>query len=120
VKLIRAVEAPYTLATLEDGTQQAINHYRVKLKNQSFDPQTVSIELHTGATDGVEIVAPTFPATIEGGGDAEHHVFFKFPATLTHGTGNYIVTLHIRGVSERGTETNGERVTLVGPFSATE
>jgi cytochrome c oxidase accessory protein FixG len=118
VKLIRAVESPYTLATLEDGTRQVINHYRVKLKNQSFDTQEVSLSL-AGDTP-IEIVAPTFPLTMEGGGGEEQHVFFKFPADITYGSGKHVATLNLTAKSERGTDRFAQPVTLVGPFSATE
>jgi polyferredoxin len=121
VKLIRAVESPYTLATLDDGSRQVINHYRVKLKNQSFDPQTLTVALRDGSiADQIEIVAPTFPITLEPGTDAENHVFFKFPATLTYGSGRYVISLTVKSESERGTGSRLEPVTLVGPFSATE
>ncbi len=47
-------------------------------------------------------------------------MFFKFPAELTYGTGNYMATLEIRGVSDRGTKTLPEMITLVGPFAEVE
>jgi polyferredoxin len=121
VKFIRAIESPYTVHTLQDGAKQVSNHYRVKLKNQSFDTYEVSLALgERAAADGVEIVAPTYPLTMEGGAAVENHVFFKFPARLTHGTGDYFATLQLRGTSERGTETMTDRVVLVGPFSTKE
>jgi cytochrome c oxidase accessory protein FixG len=121
VKLIRAVESPYTMATLDDGSRQVINHYRVKLKNQSFDPQTLTVALREGAVaDGIEIVAPTFPITLDPGADAENHVFFKYPASLTYGSGRYVISLTVRSESKHGPGSRKESVTLVGPFSATE
>jgi cytochrome c oxidase accessory protein FixG len=122
VEFIRAIETPYTLHTLADGSVQATNHYRIKLKNQSFDEQTVSLTLNSQVADaGVELVAPTFPLTLAGGAATEQHVFFKFPARLTHGTGSYRFALDLTAASSRdGGEPSREPVVLVGPFSKSE
>jgi cytochrome c oxidase accessory protein FixG len=114
VKFIRAVETPYTTNTLDDGTVQVINHYRIVIKNNGFDPQVVTLSI-VGDTD-VEYVAPLFPLTVDGGKLERNHVFFKLPGRLTARTGKYRLRMRVEAVSERGREVIVEEVALVGPF----
>jgi len=131
VELIRAIESPYTQNTLDDGSVEVVNHYRVHLKNQTFDPVTVSIHVDGGgnaAADddeddedhdhdhGIELVAPTYPVTISGGATEKNHVFFRFPGALTASTGRYDVTLRFDLELPTGTESLHIPAVLVGPF----
>lgn len=119
IKFIRAIESPYTQTTLPDGSVHVINHYRVNLKNQSFEAQDVALKLGDDAVvAGVELVAPTYPLSIEGGEVVKNSIFLKFPKELTSGTGNYRITLVIEAVSSPTTTTTlTDHINLIGPFS---
>jgi cytochrome c oxidase accessory protein FixG len=118
VKFIRAVGAPYTETTLPDSGVHIINHYKVNLKNQSFETQEVELMLDDKASaDGVEIVAPTYPLSIDGGEVVKNSVFLKFPKSLTKGSGNYHMFLVIKATSDQSKTTFAEEVNLIGPFS---
>jgi polyferredoxin len=118
IKFIRAVDSPYTETTLADGSVQVFNHYRVNLKNQVFDSLEVSLSLLDDAVDaGIELVAPTYPLTVEGGDVIKNSVFFKFPAELTRGTGRHPATIVIRATGTGGNTTLSEEISLIGPFS---
>jgi cytochrome c oxidase accessory protein FixG len=118
VKFIRAIESPYTQARLPDGSVQVINHYKVNLKNQSFDTQTVELMLDDqAAADGVELIAPTYPLSVEGGVVVKNSIFLKFPKELAAGTGNYRMFLVIKATSEKGNTALADEINLIGPTS---
>jgi cytochrome c oxidase accessory protein FixG len=117
VKLIRAIETPYTTNTRDDGSLEVVNHYRMHIKNQGFDTLTVAIETRGENAGRMALVAPTLPLDLPGGGSEIVHIFFRFPAGLTAGSGRTSVDLAIELSSVRGEETQIERVPLVGPFS---
>ena len=119
VTLIRAVETPYTTKELDDGTLQVINHYRINVTNQSFDVQTVTLALEPWAVEaGVELVAATYPLSLEGGKRSQDHIFFKFPGEVTKRTGKRVVTLTVSASSSRAEANRTEHITLVGPFES--
>jgi cytochrome c oxidase accessory protein FixG len=118
VELIRAVDTPYTEHKLPGGGLEIINHYVVSLRNQTFDTQNIEFSLDTvGVNAGVEVVAPTFPLSMEGGRLVKNHVFFKFPVSLTEKSGKYRLKVFVKSRSRRGSETHEQEITLVGPFS---
>ena len=118
IKFIRAIDTPYTKTTLADGSVQIINHYRVNLKNQGFDVQNVSLSVDAAAAAaGVELVAPTYPLDVEGGGIVKNSIFVKFPSELTRGSGKYAATIIITVTGETGETTLTDEISLIGPFS---
>jgi cytochrome c oxidase accessory protein FixG len=118
IKFIRAIETPYTKATLADGSLEIINHYKINLKNQGFGAQDVSLSVdEKAAAAGVELVAPTFPMDVEGGGIVKNSIFLKFPADLTRGSGKYTATIVIKAAGTNGETTLTDDISLIGPFS---
>jgi cytochrome c oxidase accessory protein FixG len=116
-KFIRAVGTPYTETTLPDGGVQVINHYKVNLKNQGFETLEIELMLDDKASaDGVEMVAPTYPLSIDGGKVVKNSVFLKFPNSLTKGSGDYRMFLVIKATSDQSETTLNEEVNLIGPF----
>ncbi|MCK4774674.1 MAG: hypothetical protein KAT30_07800, partial [Candidatus Krumholzibacteria bacterium] len=115
-KFIRAIETPYTRNTLDDGTTQIINHYKVKIKNQMFEEQEITLAIEGPAAEDVELVAPTYPLALAGGQTVQNHIFFKFPRRLTQRTGKRTIRMLVRATSQDGSETVVEEITLVGPF----
>ena len=115
MKFLRAVDTPYTQKQLDDGTLEIVNHYRVNVKNQSFEDLEISLEL-VSADDRVELVAPTYPLALESGEVNKNHVFFKFPGALTERGGKYPIDVIISWTSDRQEASSRERLTLVGPF----
>jgi len=113
VKLIRAVDTPYTQNTLSDGSVQIINHYRLRLKNQAGGPLEVSFTMND---ERIESVAATLPAVIDAGQDEEHHVFFKFPRNMTAGAGRLEVEADIVAKGEGVDRVLTLPVKLVGPM----
>jgi cytochrome c oxidase accessory protein FixG len=117
IKFIRAVESPYTQTKLPDGSVQIINHYKVNIKNQGFNAQKIELMLDDEAAAGVELIAPTYPLTIEGGAVVKNSIFLKFPKELTRGSGNYRMFFVIKVTSELGKTALAEEINLIGPFS---
>lgn len=115
-KFIRAIETPYTKKTLDDGTAQIINHYKVKVKNQMFEEQEITLAIEGPAAEDVELVAPTYPLALAGGKTVQNHIFFKFPQRLTQRTGKHPIRMLVQATSRDGSETVVEKITLVGPF----
>jgi hypothetical protein len=115
-KFIRAIETPYTQNTLDDGTTEVINHYKVRVKNQMFDDREITLAIDGPAAGEIELVAPTYPLALKGGETVQNHIFFKFPGSLTKRTGKYPIRMLVEATSQDGSETVVEEITLVGPF----
>ncbi len=101
INLVRAIDTPYTQATTAEGVDQVINHFRVKLHNQTRLEQLVSIRL-INAENEIELVAPTFPKTLEPGASNTEHVFVKLPPALTRIDGKHELEIEFTYQSNAG------------------
>lgn len=115
-KFIRAIDAPYTENKHDDGSVEVINHYKAKIKNQSFDSQKITLAIEGTDGEHVELVAPTYPLLLAGGETITNHIFFKFSDELTARSGKYPIRLRVEATSVRGQATTSEEIVLVGPF----
>jgi cytochrome c oxidase accessory protein FixG len=112
--LIRAVEAPYQLLSGEGANAaQVLNHYRLDLRNQTFENQNVQLELSDELrAQGFEIVTPTPAVSLDAGQSSRTHLFFKFPKSALR-EGKAQAKLKLRVSSELTLE---REVVLVGPY----
>lgn len=109
LQVLRTHEEPYK----QINTDTLSNHFKVRLKNQLFDPVTVSLE---STNTEFELLAPMFPVKLTPGQDLTPHFFVKFKNTLTDHMGKYIVPVTFKIDSKH---TNSEiklELSLVGPI----
>lgn len=86
VKFVRAIEAPYTKEHSTDGTSIIVNHYRLRIKNQSTNEQTIKLRLDGNQKQWLTAIAPLLPMTLAPGTAKEAHVFFTFKESNTPDT----------------------------------
>lgn len=113
VQFIRAVDSPYTVQTMDDGSKVVTNHFVLRLKNHQFEGQTVSISV---PREGIRVIAPTLPLTLEAGKAGSAHVFFNFGGLSPSEKGRRPVTIEVTAETSKGTTTYTTEVPLVGPM----
>ena len=80
-QVLRGLGSPYTLVETKTGST-ITNHFRIHMSNQTKEPIVLNSLL---GPEGVEIVAPTLPVSIEMQQDAWVHFFVKFPEEKSPG-----------------------------------
>jgi cytochrome c oxidase accessory protein FixG len=117
VSLIRAAEAPYQVIAGENGTQEVVNHYKLEIRNQSFDRQAIEIQVPKEFQDkGVKIVISNHAYGLEGGASERADLFIRFPKSLLN-LGKGEMDLDFSAKSEAKQEpVLRKEVRLVGPF----
>jgi cytochrome c oxidase accessory protein FixG len=117
VGLIRAAEAPYQVIPGENGSQEVVNHYKLEIRNQSFDRQAVEILVPKEFQDkGVKIVVSNHAEGLEGGESERADLFIRFPKTLLN-LGKGEINLEFSAKSDARLEPALKKeVRLVGPF----
>jgi hypothetical protein len=117
VGLIRAAETPYQVIAGGNGAQEVINHYKLELRNQSFDRQAIEILVPKEYQEkGVKIVVSNHADSLEGGASERADLFIRFPKTLLN-LGKGEMDLDFSAKSDRKQEpVLKKEVRLVGPF----
>jgi cytochrome c oxidase accessory protein FixG len=117
INLIRAVEAPYQVITANDGSAEVINHYKLEVRNQSFDNQLIEVLVPKAyQSQGVQIVVSNNDKEIAGGASERADIFIRFPKKLlTLGKARIALDFQARAGSHLEPVVHQE-VGLVGPF----
>jgi cytochrome c oxidase accessory protein FixG len=117
VGLIRAIETPYQVVATESGSQEVINHYKLEIRNQSFDSQSVEIRIPKEYEEkGVKIVTSNHAASMEAGASERADLFIRFPKSLLT-LGKAEIGIDFTAKSEKQEEPLlRKEVHLVGPF----
>ncbi|MDR3608592.1 MAG: cytochrome c oxidase accessory protein CcoG [Oligoflexia bacterium] len=119
LQLIRAPEAPYQ--ELPGDTHEILNHYKMELRNQSFDSQTVEIRVPPAeAGRGVTIVVSNLAPSLGGGESERADLFIRVPRKLlTQGKGSIhleFVARDEQSHSQAAESVTVKEVRLVGPY----
>jgi hypothetical protein len=118
VTLVRAVDAPYQEVKANDGRSEIINHFKVDLRNQSFDSVKVGFVVSSESLrQRIQLIVSNHSETLLGGVSERSDLFIRFPKEiLTQGSGN--LTLQIQGNSsvQGKSFVLTQEVRLVGPL----
>ncbi|MEZ4872142.1 MAG: FixG Ig-like domain-containing protein [Bdellovibrionales bacterium] len=114
IQVIRAVETPYETATIDDGKEVIINHFRVRVHNQSFDLALVDVFLPEDLE--LEMVKPRFPLQANPGQKRTEHLFVKFHKDLLDVEGAQKIQVQFRYRLKDRFETLSKEIQLIGPM----
>jgi len=116
VTVLRGKDNPYQVVQ-NNGQEQVINHFKLQIKNQTFDELNVQMALpKTWKDKKVELVSQTKTIALEGGMNSTIHIFIKFPPSVTGASGSENIKLDFIDTNNNRTRIE-ENVKLVGPKS---
>ncbi len=118
VTVLRARDNPYQVVGATEGTEeQVINHFKIHLKNQTFEDMDLMIKLpENWLKENVELVSQSNTLNIKAGENAVVHLFVKFPKAVLSTSGSATITLDVVNTADNKIEVNKE-MKLVGPKS---
>lgn len=116
VTVLRGKDNPYQVVE-NNGQEQVINHFKLQIKNQTFDDLNVQMILPTIWKDkNVELVSQTEMIKLGGGQNSTLHIFIKFPPSITNNSGSENIKLDFVDTKNKEIQVE-EEVKLVGPKS---
>lgn len=117
VTILRGKDSPYQVVKSEAGTDQVINHFKMHLKNQTFDD--VSLKLVVPGIwkhERIELITQTDTVNLAPGEDLTLHFFVKFPKEVTGNIGTKSISLDFLDLNDNRIKMVKD-VKLVGPKS---
>jgi len=123
ITILRAKDTPYQVVKehAEDGhnvmgneREEIINHFKVHLKNQSFDDTTLKMELPgTWGQKGVEFITQSDAFGLNAGSNMTVHFFVKFPPDIVSEKGSKKIQIVFEDTNSG--KKYSEELKLVGP-----
>ena len=119
VQILRAKDSPYTVQTLEDGTVEIMNHFRVELSNQSGAKHELLFSTPNDFSDhDLHLITAIHPYPLEDGKVVQTDVFIHFPKKLlVNGQKKTRILIQDKNSNNGHVIKIEKEVTLVGPFS---
>jgi polyferredoxin len=116
--LIRATDYPYQEIPAPQGQTQILNHFKVDLRNQTFEKQEVRISINSEfKSQGINLVISNHKASLAPGERERADLFVQFPKTLlTGGRGKISLQLETSSGELPRTALLMQEVKLVGPL----
>ena len=101
----------------ENKNLHVINHFKVHLKNQTFDNVSLKIVIpDTWKEKHVDVISQTDTISLEAGKDLTVHFFVKFPGEITASTGEQSIKLIFLDLRKNQIKLEKD-LNLVGPKS---
>jgi cytochrome c oxidase accessory protein FixG len=121
VTVLRGTDTPYQIVKGEENNgeeeEQIINHFKVHLKNQTFDDVRLKIAIPEAWKEKhIEIISQTDTINLDAGKDLTVHFFVKFPGTITAITGERSVKIIFLDLKTNQIKLEKD-LNLVGPKS---
>jgi len=117
ITVLRAKDNPYQVVNNGDQGEDVINHFKMHIKNQTFDDLRLGVALPADLqTKDVEIVSQSDTIELEAGKDVTLHFFVKFPKEVTGKEGVRNITVDFIDLKDNEVLIK-EDVKLVGPKS---
>jgi polyferredoxin len=117
VTILRGKDTPYQVIKGDGDDREIINHFKIHLKNQTFDDVSLKMVVpETWKEKEVEVISQADTINLGAGKDFTTHFFVKFPGEITESTGTQTIKLSF--VSTGKDEIKFEKdLKLVGPKS---
>lgn len=116
VTVLRGKDNPYQVVQ-NNGEEQVINHFKLQIKNQTFDELNIEMALPAIWKDKkVELVSQSKTIELQGGMNSTLHIFIKFPPSVTGASGSENIKLDFVDTNNKKLRVE-ENVKLVGPKS---
>ncbi|KAB2822690.1 MAG: hypothetical protein F9K51_08345, partial [Candidatus Dadabacteria bacterium] len=121
VTILRGKDAPFQVIEEEDADEheeeEVINHFKMHMKNQSFDSVSLKMSLPEEWEErDVEIITQDKIINLDAGKDVTIHFFVKFPRDVTGKSGTQSIKLNFIDTRSKKIKTE-EDLNLVGPKS---
>lgn len=114
VTIHRGTDAPFRLIQADDKTELVINHFKMRLKNQTFEDADLRIYLPERWKDkGVEFVSQSKLIEIKAGENRELNFFIKFPRKALGDTGSELIDMEFENIKTHNIFRKDIRI--VGP-----
>lgn len=117
VTVLRAKDNPYQVVSNGGGGEEVINHFKMHMKNHTFDDLRLKVALPADwQSKNVEIISQNKTVEIGAGKNVTLHFFVKFPKEVTGSEGARNITVDF--INQKDNEVLIEEdVKLVGPKS---
>ena len=117
VTVLRAQDNPYQVVMNDGAREEVINHFKMHMKNHTFDDLTLKMVLPSAWKEkNVELISQSDVIDLQAGKGAVVHFFLKFPKDVTGSLGTQNIKLDF--VDTKNDEILSEEdVKLVGPKS---
>ena len=116
VTVLRGKDSPYQVVQ-NDEQEEIINHFKLQLKNQTFDDMSLQMELPAiWKEKNIKLVSQTQIIELDGGMHSTLHIFIKFPRSVTGTVGSKNIKLDFIDTKNNQIRIE-ENVKLVGPKS---
>jgi cytochrome c oxidase accessory protein FixG len=121
VTILRGKDAPFQVIEEEDADEheeeEVINHFKMHMKNQSFDSVSLKMSLPEEWEErDVEIITQDKIINLDAGKDVTIHFFVKFPRNVTGKSGTQSIKVNFIDTRSNKIKTE-EDLSLVGPKS---
>jgi cytochrome c oxidase accessory protein FixG len=117
VTILRGKDNPFQLIKNDDGSEEIINHFKMHIKNQTFDDVSIKMSLPEDLKRmHVEIISQSESFDVGAGKDLTIHFFVKFPKDVIGNYGSKDVKLNFADTNNKKIESE-EDLELVGPKS---
>ena len=116
---IRAVGAPYQELTPTNGESEIINHFKLDLRNQTFEAQKITFRIESSSEDlkTAQLLVSQHSDLLEGGTSERADVFIRYPKNLLKaGKRSIPITIDIHQLKSNTHITLNQEVLLVGPI----
>lgn len=116
--LVRTIGAPYEEVIRPGLMKEVVNHFKLDLLNQSFDPIRVEIETQDSiVVNDVQFVSAGLPAELPPGGSLRIDLFVRFPfSKLAEGRTRANLVTRVSSPHWKTTASRTQEVPLVGPL----
>ncbi len=117
ITILRGKDTPYQVVKNEAGADEVINHFKMHLKNQTFDNLRLKMVIPENWKDeGIEVITQTDTIDLIPGEDLTLHFFVKFPKEVTGNIGTKSISLDFLDLKDDQIMMVKD-VRLVGPKS---
>lgn len=95
VELLRAKDMPYQIRKNNDGTDVVMNHFKLHIKNQSFEDKKFNVSFPEEFKHlNIELKMPQNPIDVSAGTDKTIHFFMLFKKEILTNKGEIKLKLH--------------------------
>ncbi len=114
--ILRGKDTPYQVVQ-ESGETKIINHFKLHMKNQSFEDATITLQLPENInTEKIEIISQQKEIEVPAGKDVTVHFFLKFPQSIMKQQGGSVVEVDF--VDSKSNSVKARNILkLIGPLS---
>ena len=114
--VLRGKDSPYSIVKDPDNNDLVINHFKLHIKNQTFENKSLNFSLpDSSVRENIQLVSQSNTVDIEAGKDKTVHFFVKFPINIMSQEG--VKNINILLTDGNDKKQIEKEIKLVGPKS---